>query len=208
MFLIGATVRAQIAVYSFSGNTTSATSSNANVGASVFSGSNSPSTSNSSPVFSAGSGSFAISQAGWTGSAPGSNYFEFTLTPASGYSVGLTSISFGSRSTSTGPTNFNFRSSSDSFVGNLNSGSLINDSNWYASGSQSVSLTFSSATTFRLYASGASNAGGTFRVDDFTVNGSVTAVPEPASVAAVFGGAALVAAMLLRRSGIRRIRRV
>jgi hypothetical protein len=90
----------------------------------------------------------------------------------------------------------------------LNSGSLINDSNWYASGSQSVSMTFSSATTFRLYASGASNAGGTFRVDDFTVNGSVTAVPEPASVAAVFGGAALVAAMLLRRSGIRRIRRV
>jgi hypothetical protein len=155
-------------------------------------------------VFSAGSGSYAISQSGWTGSAPGTNYFEFTLTPTSGFSVNLTSISFGNRSTTTGPTNYSFRSGSDSFVGNLNAGSLINDGSWYASGTQSVSLTFTSATTFRLYASGASSAAGTFRVDDFTVNGSATAVPEPATVAAISGAVALLIAVFRRKLAITR----
>ena len=40
-----------------------------------------------------------------------SAYFEFTLTPSAGYSFVLAGLSFGSRSTSTGPTSFVLRSS-------------------------------------------------------------------------------------------------
>jgi hypothetical protein len=89
----------------------------------------------------------------------------------------LISIPFGNRSKSSAPANYSFRSSSDSFAGNLSSGSLINDYNWYACGSQSALLTFTSATTFRLRTSGASPAGRPFGSDNFTVNGSVGAAP-------------------------------
>ena len=190
---------AQIAVYSFTGNTTAATSVAANLTAGNFGGSNSPAPTNSSPVYSAGSGSYAISQDTWTGSVPGTNYFTFTLTPSAGYSLSVTSVSFGSRSTTTGPTAFSLRSSADSYAGSLLGGSLNNDSNWYSSGNQSVSLTFSSATTFRLYASGASSSGGTLRIDDFRINGTLSAVPEPSTYALIFGATAL--AFAIRRRG-------
>jgi hypothetical protein len=188
----GAALHAQIVVYSFTGNTAAATSSNAFITASTFTGSNSATLSNSSPVYSAGTGSYSITQSGWTGTTPGSNYFEFTITPSAGHSVSLTSISFGSRSTTTGPTAYSFRSSADGYGSSLTTNSLTNDGNWQASGTQSISLTFTGTTTFRLYANGASSAGGTLRVDDFTLNGSVSAIPEPSTYAAIFGATALV----------------
>jgi hypothetical protein len=54
------------------------------------------------------------------------------------------------------------------------------------------------ATTFRIFGSGASSSLGTFRVDDVTVNGAVTAVPEPSTYAALLGGMALTGAIILR----------
>jgi hypothetical protein len=189
---------AQLVVYSFSGNTAAATSTGSSVTASSFTGSNSPSLSNSSPV-SSGSGSYYITQTGWTGLSPGINYFEFTLTPNSGYSLTLSSVSFLSRSSPTGPTAYYFRSSADAYVSDLKSGALINDFAWYATGNQSISLTSISATTFRLYANAASAGGGTLRIDDFTANGTVSAIPEPSTYAALLGVFALGVGFLYRR---------
>lgn len=190
---------AQIVVYSFTGNTQAATTLHAQVTASTFGGSNGPTIGNGTPVFAAGSGSFFISQSAWTGAAPGTNYFEFTLTPSSGYSITLSSISFGSRSSGSGPINYSFRSSSDSYAADLVAGSFINDANWYWSGSQSITLTFAEPTTLRLYGYGAESSLGTLRIDDFTLNGSATAVPEPSTYAAVAGVIALGGALWHRR---------
>ena len=192
-------VRAQLVVYSFTGNTTSATSVDLNLTASAWSGSGQVTLSNTSPVFSAGSGSYFASQSGWTGTAPGSTYFEFTLTPATGQTATVTSVSFGARATSTGPTSYAIRSSQDGFATNLLTSSLANDASWRSTGSQSVTLTFTEATTFRLYGSGASSGSGTLRVDDFTIEGSMSAVPEPSTYALLAGSAALLGTWWHRR---------
>ncbi|MSU24272.1 MAG: PEP-CTERM sorting domain-containing protein [Opitutus sp.] len=151
--------------------------------------------------YSGASGGYFILDNGWTGTTPGTNYFQFSITPASA-SVSLTSISFGYREsgTSTGPTNFYFRSSADAYAADLATGSLTNsDNNWHSSGSSSVTITFVSATTFRIYANGATNGTPTLRLDDLTINGAVVAVPEPATVAVWLGLGAMGAALGWRR---------
>lgn len=197
-------LRAQIVTYTFgpSGSpTTAATTVATNLSASVFTGSTgSPATGSGTPLFTAGSGSNYFTATTWTGGAPGSNYFEFTLTPANGYDFQVTTISFGYRSTGTGPTAFAIRSSADAYGADLTSGTLTNDGSWYASGPSSITLSgLSSATTFRLYASGASAGGGTLRVDDVTLAGSISAVPEPSTYAAIFGAVVLAGAAWRRR---------
>lgn len=196
--------KAQLVVYSFgsaASPTTSANHVSSNLSASLFSGNlGSPSTGGTSPLYTAGSGGSYFTATSWTGSAPGTNFFEFTLTPNPGYAFTATAISFGFRSTTTGPTAFAVRSSSDSYTTTIASGSYTNDSNWYSTGALSITLSnMNSATTIRIYGSGASGGTGTLRVDDVTVAGSVTAVPEPATYAAIAGVAALIGAMLRRR---------
>jgi hypothetical protein len=196
--------QAQVVTYTFGSAATPTTSANsvaANLSASVFTGSSgSPGTGSTTPLYTAGSGGSYFGASGWTGSSPGGNYFEFTLTPASGYALQVTALSFGFRATSTGPTAFALRSSADSYGSNLASGTLTNDAQWYASGTHSIALSgLSSATTFRLYGSGASAAGGTWRVDDVTLAGTLGAVPEPATYAVWFGVAGLALALWRRR---------
>lgn len=195
---------AQLVTYTFGSSaspTTAANSVAANLSASAFSGNlGSPTTGSGSPVYSAGSGGSFFTASAWTGSAPGSNYFEFTLTPTSGFQFDVTSITFGYRATSTGPTAFAIRSSNNSYASDLASSTLTNDGTWHASGAISITLSaLSSATTFRVYGSGASASGGTLRLDDVTVNGTVSAVPEPAATAALGATAALLAVIVHRR---------
>jgi hypothetical protein len=196
-------LHAQLVTYSFGSGaspTTAATFTATNLTASAFTGHlGSPGTGAGAPVYSAGSGGSYFAASTWTGATPGANYFEFTLTPTAGYQIEVTSISFGHRATSTGPTAFAVRSSSDGFASNLASGTFVNDGFWRASGTMSITLSaLSSGTTFRIYGSGASQAGGTLRLDDVTLNGSVTAVPEPATTIAIGGIVALCAVAVLR----------
>ncbi len=204
-----ATASAQILVYNFSLSGAGPTSSNGSItGGAVSTGGGVTATSNSSPVssgYSGASGGYYIADNGWTGTAPGTNYFQFTITPTSA-SVTITSINFGYREsgTSTGPTNFFIRSSADSYSADLASGSLTNsDNNWHSIGATSVTLTFFSATTFRIYANGASSNTPTLRIDDLTVNGTVSAIPEPETTAVCLGAFALGAVALVR--GRRRV---
>lgn len=207
VLLLASTLAAQTTLvrYSFTGNVTTPTITHADLTASSFGSNLLGTTSNSSPVssgYTGSSGSYYFYSDAWTGSAPGSNYFSFSLTPDPGMSVSLASISFGYKGSSTlAPTSFLLRSSADNYSSNLLTGSLTADATnaWYNTGTQSVTLSFTSTTTFRIYAGGASNAGATLRLDDVVMSGSTSAIPEPSTYAAIAGLSALVFASLRRR---------
>jgi hypothetical protein len=62
--------------------------------------------------------------------ASGSAYVEFMLTPAPGKVVTLTAISFGSRSTSTGPQAYTLRTAADNYTTDKTTGTLLANSAW------------------------------------------------------------------------------
>ncbi len=112
-----------------------------------------------------------------------STYFEFTLTPQTGYNVELTGMSFGSRSTATGPQAYTLRSSVDGYVSNVTSGTFLNNSVWVLHTPTVVATSSENAPiTYRLYGhSGAGTPGlgsANWRIDDLVLN--VSAVPTAA----------------------------
>jgi hypothetical protein len=164
-------------------------------------------------------GRFAYS--GWNTTTPGvdsSRYYEMTLAPVSGMSLGVDSISFGVRRTGTGPRDFSLRSSLDGFASDLgvssatspeisvqgNAFRFVNDIAPTAniSGNQvQLSSDFDalhSPITFRFYAANPETAAGSFTLDDVTVNG-ITAVPEPHEYGMMASGSLLLFAAYRRR---------
>ncbi len=99
-----------------------------------------------------------------------SSYFEVTLTPAANEQVDLSGMSFGMRSTSSGPASYSIYSSIDGYANSLAMGSISNNSTWTLNNlSFSTSLTgeAGSAVTIRIYGSGGSSASsGNWRIDD------------------------------------------
>jgi hypothetical protein len=164
-------------------------------------------------------GRFAFS--GWNTTTPGfdsSKYYEMTLTPLSGISLDVDSISFGVRRTGTGPRDFALRSSLDGFTANLGTSSAIspeisiqgnafhfvNDIAPTANiqGNQvQLSAGFDALKTpitFRFYAANPETAAGSFTLDDVTVNG-ITAVPEPHEYGMMASGGLMLFAAYRKR---------
>ena len=97
---------------------------------------------------------------GWNSSSiDATDYFTFTIAPNSGYEIDFSSFVYSGQASETGPVNFAFRSSIDGFTNNIGSTSA-SGSTIDLSGSSFQNIT--SAIEFRLYAWGASSAGGTF----------------------------------------------
>ena len=131
----------------------------------------------------------------WNTTALDANeYFTFTLTPNSGFQLNLVSFVYVAQASGTGPTSFSFRSSTDSFGSSIDTPTSTGATISLSSGSFQ-SLTGS--TEFRLYAWG--GTGGTFSVNSFTFNGSLSAIPEPSTYAAIFGALALAGTVWHRR---------
>ena len=122
-------------------------------------------------------------------------FFTFTLTPNPTYKLSLTSFVYTGQASGTGPTSFSFRSSADGFATGVGvptaAGTTISLS---APAYQGLTTLIE----FRLYGFGASAAGGTYSVNDFTFNGSVD-LPEPSSLALIGLGLAGMAAAYRRR---------
>ncbi|MDE3185839.1 MAG: hypothetical protein KGM16_20695 [Bacteroidota bacterium] len=108
-----------------------------------------------------------------------SSYFEFTLTPAQGYSVAVTAVNFGSRSTGTGPQAYSIRSSIDSYNSDIVAKSLPADSKWYLYQNTSLAVSSTSPITFRIYGyngSGSSMNVAVWRIDDLNLDVTVSSV--------------------------------
>ncbi len=107
------------------------------------------------------------------------DYFEFILTPNSGYEIDFVSFVYTGQASGTGPTNFAFRSSLDGFTTNIGTpiaaGATIDLS---AVAYQDIT----EAITFRIYGWGASSGLGVFSINDFTFNGFVTPLGTCTSV--------------------------
>jgi hypothetical protein len=165
----------------------------------------------------AGNGSsHSFSANGWNGASAG--YYQFDVS-AAGYS-GL-DVTFDQTSSSTGPANFIFQYSTDglNFTSFTSYSPAVNgtpNSPWNGTTSSSVysfnfdlssvsALDNASTVDFRLLETGtvAENGSavastGTDRVDNFVVNGSVSPVPEPATLA-LSGLGGLAGMFLVRR---------
>ncbi|GAB4030742.1 hypothetical protein GCM10028809_24630 [Spirosoma gilvum] len=159
---------AQVATYNFSaaaGNQTSqpVASKDANITASdVVRGTGITAT--------AGAGS--INATGWNSVSQDVNdYYEFTLTPNSGYQLDITGIALSARRSATGPVNYLLSYSIAGSETTITTGTLSTTTS--TSLSPVFSLKTPQAVRFRIYAWGASAAGGTFRLDNtLTVIGS------------------------------------
>ncbi len=135
------------------------------------------------------SGSFNAQAAARTGAintaAGGSAYFEFILTPAANHYVTLSGVTFGSRSSGTGPAAFSIRSSRDNFVSTLANGTLSTGGVWalQSPSFSSTSSTAGNAITFRIY--GHSGTGSpaintaNWKIDDVILNLSVQQCVSP-----------------------------
>ncbi len=200
---------AQVAVYSFgpTGTPTVAVSSSAaNTSASSFAsfvGSGSASGSGTGSNTAGGGGGAYFTASNWR--ASDSNYTIFTITPGSGFQVTLSGFSYFYASSSSGPNSLSLFSSADSYSTSLSgsqgltqAASTIVAADWHQN-SATISLTFSEPTTFRLTGTGASGASGVLRLDAVTLSGSVSAIPEPSTYAAIFGSLALAATVWHRR---------
>ncbi len=108
-----------------------------------------------------------------------STYFEFTLSPEQGYSIVISKISFGSRSTGTGPQAYSIRTSSDSYNSDVAGGAISNDSKWNYYEHPSLSLTTESSITIRIYGfngSGSFQKTAVWRIDDLSLDVAISAV--------------------------------
>ncbi|MFY7817415.1 MAG: beta strand repeat-containing protein [Akkermansiaceae bacterium] len=130
-----------------------------------------------SSLYGGASGSYNAGAAARTGilntATNGSTYFEFTITPSSGFKGSVTSISFGNRSTTTGPQAYSIRSSADNYATDLYSGVILNNGTWALMSHQNLSLGIGEARTFRIYGhSGTGSAGSgsaNWRIDDLRI---------------------------------------
>lgn len=162
------------------------------------SGSGSPLISDGSTSTSSGyagaSGSFNFQARTQSGalSTGASTYFSVTLVPNSGYAITLDSISMGSRSAGTGPTEITIYSSLDNYAMAIGSASVSANSTWASSG-----VTFGGVlagadgadVTLRIYGSGGSGTSSTpnWRIDDVSLSVTLDYVPESGVSGAIAG---------------------
>ena len=110
-----------------------------------------------------------------------STYFQFVLEPAIGYNFSLTGISFGSRSTGTGPVAYALRSSIDNYSSDIATGTLLANSTWALETNSGLNVTGTNAVTFRLFGhsgSGSPTAGSAnWRIDDLTLSVDMIITP-------------------------------
>ncbi|MEO6001661.1 MAG: ExeM/NucH family extracellular endonuclease [Opitutus sp.] len=118
-------------------------------------------------------------------------YFTFTLEPAAGKQLSASALSFGSRSTGTGPQAFAVFTSVDNFTTAVATGTLLNNSTWALQSPTFTSVTggTSDPITFRIYGYGGagSPAAGTanWRIDDLKL--AISTVDGPPVPPAITG---------------------
>lgn len=115
----------------------------------------------------------------------GSAYIGILLTPPSGFRIRLLSISFGSRSTASGPTRWGLFSSADQFTNPHHTASMQANSAWSWQQSPSLSLLATQPLALRIYGyEGTGTAAiniANWRIDDLTIHYQLEAISLPVS---------------------------
>lgn len=129
----------------------------------------------------------------WSSNSLDTNdYFTFTIDANDGYQIDLTSFTYDSTTSGTGPASFELRSSLDSFTSAIGSPTANGTTTIDLSAAEFQNLT--DPVEFRLYGYSASSSAGTFSVDSYEFDGNITATPnpEPQSLALIAVGASLM----------------
>ena len=124
-----------------------------------------------SSALTAVSGSGSINSSGWptTATADATHYYTFTVTPAAGCTVTLTSLALDLLASSTGPSKGDVATSADSFAAHTTSFATTTMPTAILSGASG-----SGPLEVRVYGYGASGSGGTFRIQQtLTLSGSI-----------------------------------
>lgn len=139
----------------------------------------------------------------------GGDYITFSITPTSGNQLNLSgaTITYTLQNSANGPDYYSVRSSIDSFGSDLSASSAaLNQGGTNTPSSTSLTLPSSVAYTgltntveFRIYGWGAGVGSGTMSVNAWSMTGSVSAVPEPATYAVILGGVVLAGTLWQRR---------
>lgn len=172
-----------------SGSLANLTVGNLTYGNSLGTVSNFINTTSASSGYTGSSGQYNAGNAARTGAlntgTNGSAYFEFTLTPAAGYSVVISGISLGTRSTSTAPKNLCVRTSIDGYASNIASDTIISNSTWSLKTPTTVTTTGASGSPVTVRVFGYNGAGspgsGTinWRIDDLNITVALTSSSIP-----------------------------
>lgn len=143
----------------------------------------------------------SISSSGWN-TLVADDYFSFGFDVNPGFFANLESISLSTRSSGTGPGFLSVYSSLDGFTSALFSFTQTGTVTTTAAYDVSSLTGLTGPVEFRILADNATSAGGgtigaagTFRVNSASIEGQVTAVPEPGSVLAlslISGGAVVM----------------
>ena len=190
--------------YTFTGSSAAASS----IGTAVQTAGNFANSQGSFGYISTGMGTISpqpgVSTATWNQGTP-TAYWSFSLTLMSGYklvdSPDALTFGFNYRATGTGPTSWQLDADWGSGFSTMASGTLTANSSWQnglsATPASVTGLADASGTiNFRLYGYNAPSATGTWAVDNVTLNGTTTAIPEPATMSLLGLGAL---EMVLRR---------
>lgn len=221
------TVSAQLLVWDVSGQNPSGSLTATSVAANLQSGSGYNALTRNGVIYSSAANSFNSSN--WTNSASldttSANSISFTLAALPGYQVTVSSLQFAMWGSSTAPKNgvwaYRIDNGAYTTLGTTTLGSTASSLASLDFGS-GVTVTSTQSITLAFFAYGTGTAGsiggtsavgssGTVRVgnitgNDLVLNGSVTAVPEPSTYAAIFGTVA-VAVAILRRWRLHRVRK-
>ncbi|MBJ6367536.1 hypothetical protein [Snuella sedimenti] len=103
------------------------------------------------------------------------DYFYITISPNACYEIDFTSFVFNSQTSLLGPLSIEVRSSIDGYtssIGSPTTGLTETLSTIDLTGSEFQNI--NATITFRIYAWGATNGNGTYSINDFTFNGSVS----------------------------------
>ena len=110
----------------------------------------------------------------WLATYDSTRYFYFTITPNPGYEIDFSSLTYTGESSNQGPTLIAIRSSLDGYSTNIGAPTITGTTiNLSSTNYQNIST----GITFRIYAWGGTNGNGTFSINDFIFNGTVTPIP-------------------------------
>ncbi len=143
-----------------------------------------------------------------TGSSIDPNdYFTFSITPETGYSMTLSSLVLDDQRSGTGVQAWSVRSSLNGFAANLSTfavpnTTLMQNQTTLLSGAYSA---LPSALEFRIYGYSSSGSSGTWKIDNLRVEGSASAITSrvPETLPFGFSGLALLGTVIAGRTKIR-----